>query len=80
MTATRGHASASNGASCRSRTALFWRFDLLYECGVATDRRGNGVCAPGFTQAASISEAAFAMLDGVAPIPANSGQVTSRYG
>lgn len=55
-----------------------WRPDLLQEFGVGPIVAATVLCAwshPGRIH----SEAAFAMLAGVAPIPANSGQVTTRY-
>ena len=55
-----------------------WRPDLLEEFGVGPIVAATVLCAwshPGRVD----SEAAFAMLAGVAPIPANSGQVTTRY-
>lgn len=55
-----------------------WRPDLLEQPGVGTIVAATVLCAwshPGRIH----SEAAFAMLAGVAPIPANSGQVTTRY-
>lgn len=55
-----------------------WRPDLLEEFGVGAIVAATVLCAwshPGRIH----SEAAFAMLAGVAPIPANSGQVTNRY-
>jgi transposase len=55
-----------------------WRPDLLEEFGVGPIVAATVLCAwshPGRVH----SEAAFAMLAGVAPIPANSGQVTTRY-
>jgi transposase len=55
-----------------------WRPDLLEEFGVGPIIAATVLCAwshPGRVH----SEAAFAMLAGVAPIPANSGQVTTRY-
>ena len=54
-----------------------WRPDLLEEFGVGPIVAATVLCAwshPGRIH----SEAAFAMLAGVAPIPANSGQVTTR--
>jgi len=54
-----------------------WRPDLLEEIGVGPIVAAT-VCAwshPGRVH----SEAAFAMLAGVAPFPANSGQVTTRF-
>jgi transposase len=55
-----------------------WRPDLLDLPGVGPITAAVVLCAwshPGRIH----SEAAFAMLAGAAPIPANSGQVTSRY-
>ncbi len=55
-----------------------WRPDLLEEFGVGPIVAATVLCAwshPGRIH----SEAAFAMLAGVAPIPANSGQMTTRY-
>jgi len=55
-----------------------WRPDLLEQLGIGPIVAATVLCAwshPGRIH----SEAAFAMLAGVAPIPANSGQVTSRY-
>ena len=55
-----------------------WRPDRLEEFGVGAIVAATVLCAwshPGRIH----SEAAFAMLVGVAPIPANSGQVTNRY-
>jgi len=55
-----------------------WRPDLLEQLGVGPIVAATVLCAwshPGRIH----SEAAFAMLAGVAPIPANSGQVTNRY-
>jgi transposase len=55
-----------------------WRPDLLQQPGVGAITAAVVLCAwshPGRIH----SEAAFAMLAGAAPIPANSGQVTSRY-
>jgi transposase len=55
-----------------------WRPDLLDQVGVGPIVAATVLCAwshPGRVH----SEAAFAMLAGVAPIPANSGQVTTRY-
>ena len=55
-----------------------WRPDLLEEFGVGPIVAATVFCAwshPGRIH----SEAVFAMLAGVAPIPANSGQVTTRY-
>jgi transposase len=55
-----------------------WRPDLLKEIGVGPIVAATVLCA--WSHHGRIhSEAAFAMLAGVAPIPANSGQVTSRY-
>jgi transposase len=55
-----------------------WRPDLLEQPGVGPIVAATVLCAwshPGRVH----SEAAFAMLAGVAPIPANSGQITTRY-
>lgn len=55
-----------------------WRPDLLAQPGVGPIVAATVLCAwshPGRIH----SEAAFAMLAGVAPIPANSGQTTTRY-
>lgn len=55
-----------------------WRPDLLAQHGVGPIVAATVLCAwshPGRIH----SEAAFAMLAGAAPIPANSGQVTTRY-
>jgi transposase len=55
-----------------------WRPDLLEQMGVGPIVAATVLCAwshPGRIH----SEAAFAMLAGVAPIPANSGQVTTRH-
>jgi hypothetical protein len=55
-----------------------WRPDLLEQLGVGPIVAATVLCAwshPGRIH----SEAAFAMLAGVAPIAANSGQVTNRY-
>ncbi|WP_442952931.1 transposase [Pedococcus sp. 5OH_020] len=55
-----------------------WRPHLLEEFGPGPIVAATVLCAwsrPGRVH----SEAAFAMLAGVAPIPANSGQVTTRY-
>ena len=55
-----------------------WRPDLLEQLGVGPIVAATVLCA--WSHAGRIhSEAAFAMLAGVAPIPANSGQVTTRY-
>ena len=55
-----------------------WRPDLLEEFGVGPIVAATVLCAwshPGRIY----SEAAFAMLAGVTPLPANSGQVTTRH-
>ncbi|MBM6402628.1 IS110 family transposase [Phycicoccus sonneratiae] len=55
-----------------------WRPDLLAQPGIGPIVAATVLCAwshPGRVR----SEAAFAMLAGAAPIPANSGQVTTRY-
>jgi len=55
-----------------------WRPDLLEEFGVGPIVAATVLCA--WSHHGRIhSEAAFAMLAGVAPIPANSGQVTTRH-
>ena len=55
-----------------------WRPDLLEPLGIGPIVAATVLCA--WSHAGRIhSEAAFAMLAGVAPIPANSGQVTTRY-
>lgn len=60
------------------RIVKAWRSDLLGQFGVGPIVAATILCAwshPGRIR----SEAAFAMLAGTAPIPANSGQVTTRY-
>jgi transposase len=55
-----------------------WRPDLLAQHGIGPIVAATVLCAwahPGRVH----SEAAFAMLAGVAPIPANSGQITTRH-
>lgn len=55
-----------------------WRADLLTETGIGPIVAATVLCAwshPGRVR----DEAAFAMLAGVAPLPANSGKVTTRY-
>jgi transposase len=55
-----------------------WRPDLLEETGIGPIVAATVLCAwshPGRIH----SEAGFAMLAGTAPIPANSGQTTTRY-
>jgi transposase len=55
-----------------------WRPDLLAQLGIGPIVAATVLCAwshPGRIH----SEAAFAMLAGAAPIPANSGQVTTRH-
>jgi transposase len=55
-----------------------WRPELLELCGVGPIVAATVLCAwshPGRIR----SDAAFAMLGGAAPIPANSGQVTTHY-
>jgi len=55
-----------------------WRPELLERCGVGPIVAATVLCAwshPGRIR----SESAFAMLSGTAPIPANSGQVTTHY-
>jgi transposase len=55
-----------------------WRPDLLAQLGIGPIVAATVLCAWSHTGRIH-SEAAFAMLAGVAPIPANSGQVTNRY-
>ena len=55
-----------------------WRPDLLEEFGIGPIVAATVLCAWSHPRRVH-SEAAFAMLAGVAPIPANSGQVTTRY-
>lgn len=55
-----------------------WRPDLLAQHGVGPIVAATVLCAWSHTGRIH-SEAAFAMLAGVAPIPANSGQTTRRY-
>jgi transposase len=60
------------------RIVRSWRPDLLEQVGVGPIVAATVLCAwshPGRIH----SDAAFAMLAGVAPIPANSGQVATRY-
>lgn len=60
------------------KTVQSWRPDLLEQFGVGPIVAATVLCAwshPGRIH----SEAAFAMLAGAAPIPANSGQVTTRH-
>ena len=72
-----------NGEAARHEKALLsvvrsWRPDLLDQRGVGPIVAATVLCAwshPGRIR----SEAAFAMLAGVAPIPANSGQTATRY-
>jgi transposase len=55
-----------------------WRPDLLDEFGVGPIVAATVLCA--WSHSGRVrTEAAFAMLAGAAPIPANSGQVTTRY-
>lgn len=55
-----------------------WRPDLLEQFGVGPIVAATVLCAWSH-QGRIHSEAAFAMLAGAAPIPANSGQVTTRH-
>jgi transposase len=60
------------------RIVQSWRGDLLDQLGIGPIVAATVLCAwshPGRIH----SEAAFAMLAGAAPIPANSGQVTTRH-
>jgi transposase len=76
-------ALALNDEATRHEKALLanvrsWRPDLLTQLGVGPIVAATILCAwshPGRIR----SEAAFAMLAGAAPIPANSGQTTTRY-
>jgi len=73
LTEEAGEHEKAIGAIVRS-----WRPDLLAQLGVGPIVAATVLCAwshPGRIH----SEAAFAMLAGVAPIPANSGQVTNRH-
>lgn len=55
-----------------------WRPDLLAQLGIGPIVAATVLCA--WSHRGRVhSEAAFAMLAGVAPIPANSGQVTTRH-
>jgi transposase len=55
-----------------------WRPDLLAQPGIGPIVAATVLCA--WSHSGRIhSEAAFAMLAGAAPVPANSGQVTTRY-
>jgi transposase len=56
-----------------------WRPDLLEEFGVGPIVAATAVLCAWSHPGRIHSEAAFAMLAGTAPIPANSGQVTTRY-
>ncbi|MGP4977964.1 IS110 family transposase [Brachybacterium tyrofermentans] len=55
-----------------------WRADLLTETGIGPIVAATVLCA--WSHSGRVrDEAAFAMLAGVAPLPANSGKVTTRY-
>ena len=55
-----------------------WRADLLNETGIGPIVAATVLCA--WSHSGRVrDEAAFAMLAGVAPLPANSGKVTTRY-
>src|SRR6185503_17554328 len=79
--ARRAHAMLKEARELRKAMVAIirsWRPDLLEEFGVGPIVAATVLCAwshPGRVH----SEAAFAMLAGVAPIPANSGQITTRY-
>ena len=79
--ARRGRALSAEAAEHEKAIRVIvraWRPDLLEQLGVGPIVAATVLCAwshPGRIH----SEAAFAMLAGVAPIPANSGQVTTRY-
>jgi transposase len=71
-------AEAADHEKAISTIVRSWRPDLLQQLGIGPIVAATVLCAwshPGRIH----SEAAFAMLAGVAPIPANSGQVTTRY-
>jgi transposase len=72
------HAEADRHEREILRIVRTWRPELLERRGVGPIVAATVLCAwshPGRIH----SEAAFAMLAGVAPIPANSGQVATRY-
>src|SRR3954464_5943989 len=79
--ARRAHAMLKDARELQKAIVVIirsWRPDLLEEFGVGPIVAATVLCAwshPGRIH----SEAAFAMLAGVAPIPANSGRVTNRY-
>ncbi|WP_188525532.1 IS110 family transposase, partial [Isoptericola cucumis] len=79
--ARRAHALADEAAAHEKAILAIvrsWRPDLLDQPGIGPIVAATVLCAwshPGRIH----SEAAFAMLAGVAPIPANSGQVTTRH-
>ncbi|RYP80308.1 IS110 family transposase [Nocardioides guangzhouensis] len=79
--ARRAHALAEEAAEHEKAIRVIvrsWRPDLLEQLGVGPIVAATVLCAwshPGRIH----SEAAFAMLAGVAPIPANSGQITTRH-
>src|SRR5215218_6408088 len=79
--ARRAHAMLKEAREHRKAIVIIirgWRPDLLEQLGIGPIVAATVLCAwshPGRIH----SEAAFAMLAGVAPIPANSGQVTTRY-
>jgi transposase len=79
--ARRAQALAKEAASHEKAIAAIvrsWRPDLLDHIGIGTIVAATVLCAwshPGRIH----SEAAFAMLAGVAPIPATSGQTTTRH-
>lgn len=72
------HAEAAEHEKAILTIVKRWRPDLLAQFGVGPIVAATVLCAwshPGRIH----SEAAFAMLAGAAPIPANSGQTTTRY-
>ena len=79
--ARRAHALAEEAAEHEKAIRVIvrsWRPDLLEQLGVGPIVAATVLCAwshPGRIH----SEAAFAMLAGVAPIPATSGQITTRH-
>src|SRR6186713_435428 len=79
--ARRAHATLKEARELQKEIVAIigsWRPDLLEEFGVGPIVAATVLCAwshPGHIH----SEAAFAMLAGVAPVPANSGKVTTRH-
>jgi transposase len=79
--ARRAHALSQEAAEHEKAIAAVvksWRPDLLEEFGIGPIVAATVLCA--WSHSGRIhSEAAFAMLAGVAPIPATSGQITNRH-